>query len=377
MTPQEKPPSGSARALPSLPAAELAALDEAVHLAARALGATSPNPVVGCVILDAHGQVVGRGWHERAGAPHAEVNALREAGPQAAGGTAVVTLEPCRHTGRTGPCTSALLEAGIARVVIGASDPTSQAGGGGRVLADAGLEVIWAEHHASAQVNAAWLHWARTGRPRVTWKFAATLDGRSSAADGSSQWITSEAARADVHQLRTQVDAIMVGAGTARLDNPALTARPRGHLAPRQPLRIVLDSQARLSPELAIFDNSAPTLHVREASTPSPTLPHGVDLLALPGMDLAALLQQLGERGIRSLLLEGGPTLAGAMLQAALIDEARAYLAPSFLGAGAPALHAPAITSIAQISRWQFTEITPIGPDLRLTAIPIPDVKGP
>ncbi|NNH24300.1 bifunctional diaminohydroxyphosphoribosylaminopyrimidine deaminase/5-amino-6-(5-phosphoribosylamino)uracil reductase RibD, partial [Pseudokineococcus marinus] len=225
----------------------------AVVLAARGLGGTSPNPVVGCVVLDAAGDVAGEGWHARAGGPHAEVGALREAGARARGGTAVVTLEPCDHTGRTGPCSQALLAAGVARVVLAVADPDSRAAGGARTLAEAGVDVLRADPEqaeAARRVNEAWLHAQRTGRPHVTWKLAATLDGRSAAADGTSRWITSPQARADAHLLRARSDAVVVGVGTVLADDPSLTVRdlpPTGDavadeaLAARAPLRVVLD----------------------------------------------------------------------------------------------------------------------------------------
>lgn len=202
------------------------AMSRAVDLAGRALGRTSPNPVVGCVVLDADGRVVGEGFHESAGEPHAEVNALCAAGESARGGTAVVTLEPCRHTGRTGPCTQALLDAGVARVVIAVPDPTATAGGGAQELSDAGVEVlVGIGREAAEHVNRAWLHAMTADRPFVTWKLAATLDGRTAAADGTSRWITGPDARAEVHRLRARCDAVLVGAGTLRADDPHLAVR--------------------------------------------------------------------------------------------------------------------------------------------------------
>ncbi|MFP8964841.1 bifunctional diaminohydroxyphosphoribosylaminopyrimidine deaminase/5-amino-6-(5-phosphoribosylamino)uracil reductase RibD, partial [Streptomyces nanhaiensis] len=208
----------------------------AVALSARGLGSTSPNPVVGCVVLDAAGRIVGEGWHRRAGGPHAEVHALAEAGEAARGGTAVVTLEPCDHTGRTGPCSRALIDAGVARVVYAVADPTPAARGGADTLAAAGIDVeggLLAKE--AAEVNAPWLTSVRLGRPYVRWKYAATLDGRTAAADGTSRWITSGEARADVHRLRAGADAVLVGSGTARADDPHLAVR--GVSGAVQPLR--------------------------------------------------------------------------------------------------------------------------------------------
>ena len=199
----------------------------AVALSTRSLGTTSPNPPVGAVVLDASGQVVGEGWTRPPGGPHAEVVALADAGDRARGGTAVVTLEPCRHTGRTGPCTTALLEAGVARVVVACADPTEQAGGGVEVLREAGVDVetgVLADEAERGPLEA-WLTSRGSGRPFVTWKYAATLDGRSAAADGTSRWVTGEASRADVHRLRGEVDAVVAGVGTVLADDPLLDVR--------------------------------------------------------------------------------------------------------------------------------------------------------
>src|SRR5690606_8428396 len=242
--------------------AELAAMGRAVELAARGLGTTSPNPVVGCVILDADGAVVGEGFHAYAGGPHAEIVALAQAGERARGGTVVVTLEPCNHHGATGPCTEALIRAGVKRVVIGVKDPHPQAGGGEQRLRAAGIDVEVGVRQAEVEAgNIFWLTAVRRGRPYGVWKYAATRDGRSAAADGSSMWITSEAARMDVHAHRCTVDAVIVGVGTVLADNPQLTARNLrdGSLAIKQPLRVVVDSAGRTPPDARVRDGSAPT----------------------------------------------------------------------------------------------------------------------
>jgi len=329
---------------------EVVAMRRAITLAERALGSTSPNPIVGCVILDADQRVVGEGLHERAGGPHAEVVALAEAGERARGGTAVVTLEPCRHTGRTGPCTTAIVEAGITRVVYATADPTPLAQKGAELLRASGVEVVEGLlADEAARSNEAWLHRARTGRPFVTWKFAATLDGRIAAADGSSRWITGSAAREDVHLLRAQSDAIMVGTGTALTDDPSLTARIDVP-APRQPLRVVVGRRP-LSPSAKVLDNAAPTLVVAE---------HDPELV----------LKTLVERDIVSVLLEGGPTLAAAFMRAGRVDKIVAYLAPAFLGAGKAALADAGISTIADILRWNIDQVDLIGNDVRLIARP-------
>ncbi|MFE7338872.1 bifunctional diaminohydroxyphosphoribosylaminopyrimidine deaminase/5-amino-6-(5-phosphoribosylamino)uracil reductase RibD, partial [Streptomyces fimicarius] len=224
-------------------AADITAMRRAITLAARGLGSTSPNPVVGCVITDAAGELAGEGFHQRAGGPHAEVHALRAAGERARGGTAYVTLEPCNHTGRTGPCAQALLAAGISRVVYAVGDPNPQATGGGATLRAAGVRAEQGLLADEAEAgNAAWLTSVRLGRPYVLWKYAATLDGRIAAADATSRWITSPEARADVHRLRAEADAVLVGSGTARTDDPQLGVR--GIDGATQPLRVVVDTNA-------------------------------------------------------------------------------------------------------------------------------------
>lgn len=357
---------------------ERAAMRRAVALASRGLGSTSPNPVVGCVLLDADGVTVGEGWHQRAGGPHAEIVALHQAGERARGGTAVVTLEPCGHTGRTGPCARALLEAGVSRVVYAVADPTP-AGGGAAALAAAGVDVeggVLAEEAAAG--NTAWLTAVRLRRPHVRWKYAATLDGRVAAADGSSRWITSAASRADVHRLRAECDAVLVGSGTLRADDPHLAART-GEADTVQPLRVALDTAGTtVRPGARVLDATAPTLVVvaEDAVGPDPaTLGETVSLLRLPraasgtGLDLTALLTALYQRGVRSLLLEGGPTLAGAFLAARAVDEVVGYLAPTLLGAGPAALADAGVTTLGQAVSLTVTEVVRLGPDLRVTAV--------
>ncbi|MFI9065786.1 bifunctional diaminohydroxyphosphoribosylaminopyrimidine deaminase/5-amino-6-(5-phosphoribosylamino)uracil reductase RibD [Streptomyces sp. NPDC053429] len=344
----------------------------AIALAARGLGHTSPNPVVGCVITDAAGTVVGEGWHQRAGGPHAEVHALRAAGPAARGGTAYVTLEPCNHTGRTGPCAQALLEAGVARVVYAVPDPNPQASGGAATLRAAGVETEGGFLEAEAEAgNTAWLTSVRLGRPHVTWKYAATLDGRSAAADGSSRWITSPESRADVHRLRAEADAVLVGGGTLRADDPHLAVR--GVEGATQPLRVALDTHAALLPGARILDDAAPTLLVVAEDADTRHLP-GVDLLRLPLHDgrlpVPGLLTALHARGVRSVLLEGGPSLAGAFLEAGAVDRVVGYLAPALLGSGPAALADAGITTIARAVRLDITEAVRVGTDLRITAVP-------
>ncbi|GIF49524.1 diaminohydroxyphosphoribosylaminopyrimidine deaminase/5-amino-6-(5-phosphoribosylamino)uracil reductase [Asanoa ferruginea] len=340
------------------------AMRRAIALGARGLGTTSPNPIVGCVLLDAAGEVVGEGFHAYAGGPHAEIVALAQAGNRARGGTAVVTLEPCNHTGRTGPCTRALINAGVAKVVVGVADPDPVARGGAETLRAAGVEVRMGVREDEAEAgNIAWLTSVRRGWPYVVWKYAATLDGRSAAADGTSMWITSEAARTDVHGLRCASDAVLVGVGTVLADDPRLTARNLrdGSLAIRQPLRVVVDSHGRTPAGAKIRDNAAATWVATAAEVG--TGPDGK-------VDLQALLAALHVRGVRSVLLEGGPRLAGAFLAAGLVDKVIGYVAPKLLGAGPSALADAGVSTIAEVIDLELTDVTRVGPDLRFTAVP-------
>ncbi|MFD0206615.1 MULTISPECIES: bifunctional diaminohydroxyphosphoribosylaminopyrimidine deaminase/5-amino-6-(5-phosphoribosylamino)uracil reductase RibD [Saccharothrix] len=326
----------------------------AVAASARVSGTTSPNPPVGCVILDAGGRVVGEGATRPPGGAHAEVVALAEAGPAARGGTAVVTLEPCSHHGRTPPCTGALIEAGVARVVFAVADPNPKAAGGAEVLRAAGVRV---EGGLSAEVVErgvlrAWLHYARTGRPHVTWKFAASLDGRVAAGDGSSRWISSPESRAEVHEFRARVDAIVVGTGTVRTDDPRLTARTArpGQDGVRQPLRVVV-GMSDLPPGARVLDDEAETMHLRT---------HDPDVV----------LGALAARGVVDVLLEGGPTLAGAFTAAGRVDRVLAYLAPKFLGDGPQALRDAGVSTVTDAVGLVVEQVSMCGPDVRVSAVP-------
>ena len=359
--------------------AELDAMRVAAVASRAALGRTSPNPPVGAVVLDAAGTVVGTGHTRPPGGPHAELVALSEAGERARGGTLVVTLEPCRHTGRTGPCTEAVLAAGIARVVIACADPTPDAGGGAALLAEAGLDVesgVLADELALGPLEA-WLTSRRTGRPFVTWKYAATLDGRSAASDGTSRWVTGESARADVHRLRSEVDAVLAGVGTVLADDPMLNARLPGVPASEvpQPLRVVVDSAGRTPLTARALAAPEPALVAMTASAAlrDPGYPR---VLALPTshdghVDLSALLDRLAtDHDVVSVLLEGGPVLAGAFVAAGLVDRVVGYVAPALLGAGAPALAAAGVGTIADAHRLRLDEVTRFGDDLRLIMRP-------
>src|SRR4051812_36406811 len=317
----------------------------AIELSRAVLGTTSPNPPVGAVVLDREGEPVGEGATQPPGGPHAEVVALQQAGVRGYGGNLVCTLEPCRHVGRTGACTSAIVDAGIARVVYAATDPNPEAAGGAEVMRAADLDVEQLDMRVDPLEP--WLHVQQTGRPHVTWKYAATLDGRSAAADGSSRWITGEVARADVHRLRAESDAVVVGVGTVLADDPQLTVRPDpGH----QPLRVVLDRRGRTPTDARVLDDEAESL-----------------VLAL---EPAEALKALAERGVVSVLLEGGPTLAAAFLTAGLVDRVVAYVAPALLGAGASAVGDLGVGTIADAVRLRLNEVVRLGDDVRLTLTP-------
>ena len=323
------------------------AIDQAEHVK----GSTYPNPPVGAVVLDVHGEVAGAGGTAPAGGPHAEVVALRRAGERARGGTAVVTLEPCNHHGRTPPCVDALLAAGVSTVVYAVADPHPAAAGGARRLAEAGVTVVpgvLADEVAGGPLRE-WLHKLRTGVPHVTWKFAASVDGRSAAADGTSRWITGEAARADVHRRRAMADAVVVGTGTVIADDPMLTARrPDGTLADRQPLRVVVGKR-EISFDAAVLNDDSRTMLIRSHE------PHEV-------------IRALADR--TDVLLEGGPTLAGAFLRAGLVHRILAYVAPILLGGPITALDDVGVSTISQALRWRFDGVEQVGPDVLLSLVP-------
>lgn len=323
----------------------------AVDQAQRVKGSTYPNPPVGAVILDAAGDVVGTGGTEPVGGPHAEVIALHAAGERAAGGTAVITLEPCNHHGRTPPCVDALLAAGVAAVVFAVADPNPAAAGGAERLRAAGVTLtggVCADEVAGGPLRE-WLHKQRTGLPHVTWKFATSVDGRSAAADGSSQWITGEAARADVHRRRAAADAIVVGTGTVFADNPTLTARlPGGVLAEHQPLRVVV-GRREIAPEANVLNDDSRTMVI---STHDPD----------------EVLRALSDR--TDILIEGGPTLAGAFLRAGAIDRILAYVGPILLGGPIMAVDDVGVPTIARALRWSYDGVERIGPDLLLSLVP-------
>ena len=332
-----------------------AAMRRALALGETVRGRTSPNPPVGAVILAEDGTLAGEGATAPAGGPHAEIAALAAAGDKARGGTAIVTLEPCNHTGRTGPCTQALLAAGVVRVLYAVDDPNPDAAGGADALRAAGIAVVGGVEGLDAARGALrpWLHAVRTARPFVTWKYAATLDGRVAAADQSARWISSPASRADAHALRSVVDAIVVGSGTVLADDPHLTVRnAAGDLADRQPLRVVLDRRHRTPQSAQVLDNAAPTLLLDTA---------------VPRFALKALF----DRGVRHVLLEGGPTLAGAFVEARCVDEVVAYLAPMLLGDGPSALGHAGVGTLAGAVTLDVESVTRLGDDIKVVARPL------
>lgn len=344
--------------MPQATDAEVVAIRHAGELARTVAGRTSPNPPVAAVILDPDGHIIGKGTTQPHGSEHAEVMALCEAGELARGATAVITLEPCNHSGRTGPCTEALIAAGIRRVVYAVDDPNPSAAGGAQRLRQAGLQVVAGAEAIEIRRGALgpWLHAVIEARPFVTWKFAGTLDGRAAAEDGTSRWISNAVSRADVHALRNIVDAIVVGSGTVLADDPQLTVRGVGsidseRLSDRQPLRVLLDRRHRVPPTAQIFDTAAETLVLDTA---------------VPRFALKALF----DRGVRHVLLEGGPTLAGAFLEAGLVDEVVAYLAPKLLGAGISVLEDAGISTMSEAVTLEVLDVTRLGEDIRITGRP-------
>src|SRR5215210_646749 len=348
----------------------------ALELAERGWGHVAPNPMVGAVVVRGDGgpdadEVVGEGWFEGPrGRPHAEVRAMQEAGSRARGGTVVCSLEPCDHTGSTPPCTRALIEAGVARVVIGAVDPNPSVNGRGiRTLRAAGVDVILGPLAAEAhRLNAAFERHVTTGMPFVILKTAASLDGRVAARDGSSRWITGEEARADAHRLRAWADAIVVGAGTVAADDPELTARHPAHPDATPPLRIVTDTAGRLRAAGRLFEGPAPTLLATTDLVPDARRAEweaaGAEVLTLDrdatgGVSLPALLAALGKREIQGVLVEGGPTLAWSAIRDGVVDRVVWYLAPALIGGvDAPgALGGEGFGSIAKALRLDVTTV--------------------
>lgn len=361
--------------LASFDATDRVHMARAIALAARGLHTTDPNPRVGCVLVR-DGRVVGEGWHERAGGPHAEAMALQAAGEDARGATAYVSLEPCNHWGRTPPCTDALIRAGVTRVIAAMEDPDPRTAGGGlAALRAAGIEVICGllEKEAAA-LNPGFIMRHRRGRPWVRCKLGVTLDGRTATATGESKWITGAAARRDVHLLRARSSAVMTGIGTVLADDPSLTVRIDDAPVERQPMRIIVDGSLRLPETARVLDGTAPTLVAGTLAAPQrPDLAAraGVEVVRCGSgrVDLSALLSLLAARQINEVLLEAGPTLCGAMLEAGLVDELVLYVAPKLLGDAARGMFTlPGIDCLDRAVNLVIDDMRAVGDDWRIVA---------
>ncbi|OHE61294.1 MAG: riboflavin biosynthesis protein RibD [Thiobacillus sp. GWE1_62_9] len=354
-------------------ATDHAHMARALQLAARGLFTTTPNPRVGCVIVK-DGRVVGEGWHERAGSPHAEIHALKAAGEAARGATVYVTLEPCSHHGRTPPCAEALVNAGVARVVAAMRDPNPLVAGSGiDMLTLAGIAAETGLMEAGARaLNPGFISRMTRQRPWLRLKTASTLDGKTALANGASQWITGEAARADVQALRARACAILTGSGTVRADNPRMNVRDLD--IGRQPLRVIVDSGLRTPADAAVLPALVACHHADPAARAALEAA-GAEVIELPGaegrVDLAALLAVLAQRGVNELHVEAGAALNGALLAAGLVDEWVAYLAPMAVGDTARGLFAqPPLASLADAARFRLADVRQFGSDLRLTLLP-------
>ena len=326
------------------------AMRRALELALRG-PAYGVNPQVGAVILDESLNIVAEGWHEGAGTVHAEVMALSKlSSPLPTGYTAVVTLEPCNHTGRTGPCAQALIEAGISRVVFASADPGVESGSGAATLRDAGVEVISGVLEAEAdEQTRVWLMSMQNQRPFVTLKWAQSLDGRAAAADGTSKWISGPESRAHAHLMRSEIDAILVGTGTVLADNPSLTARkPDGTLYSHQPLRVIVGN-SMIPNDASVFNSDAETIRIRNH-------------------DITVLLAELYARGIKHVMVEGGPTVASAFVKANLVDEFVTYLAPQLIGGPGVAVRDLGVATMSEAYQLAFKEVLPLGTDLFIRA---------
>lgn len=356
------------------------AMSRALELAERGLETTDPNPRVGCVIVQG-GAIVGEGWHERAGGPHAEIVALAAAGIAARGATAYVSLEPCNHTGRTGPCTEALLVAGIAEVVFAVADPNAYvAGGGARRLAEAGVRVRAGLLESQARsLNIGFMRRIAGGLPWLRLKTAASLDGRTALASGSSRWITGDVARADVHEWRARSSAIVTGVGTVLADDPTLDVR-RAAPVSRPPARVVIDSQLRTPAEARLFGAPGELIFIHAGAPPERVRAfeargvrvEQVEALSSERVDLAGAIERLGKLGMNELWIEAGPTLAGALLEGGFVDEWLHYVAPKLLGPDARALAAlPLLEKLDEARTFRLADVQSFGQDLRLRLQPV------
>lgn len=355
----------------------------ALELARGAVGRTSPNPPVGAVVVR-QGRIVGEGATEPPGGPHAEVVALREAGQLARGATIYVTLEPCSHYGRTPPCAGALIEAGVAKVVFSLLDPDQKVDGKGEeMLRAAGVETERGNgEEESSKVLEGFLKHRKTGRPLVVVKYAASLDGKIAAASGDSRWLSGPATRAWAHEMRTHIDAIMVGVSTVLIDNPQLTARPEGVEAERQPLRVVVDSRGRTPPQAGVLGPEAKTLLATTAAAPAEwrlaVSERGAEVVELPAgpdrrVSLPHLLDELGRRGVLILLVEGGGVLHGSFFDQRLVDKLHAVIAPMVIGASrAPAaVEGQGAERMRDAVRLRDITVERLGEDVLVTGYPV------
>ena len=348
---------------------------QALRLAERGLYTTDPNPRVGCVIVK-NGRVVGEGWHVRAGEPHAEIHALQAAGDQAQGATAYVTLEPCCHHGRTPPCSEALIEAKLARVVIAMQDPHARVDGGGiRRLREAGIAVdSGLLQTQAAALNPGFIKRMQRGRPFVRCKLGMSLDGRTAMASGESKWITSAAARDDVQRLRARSSAMLTGVGTVLADDPSMTVRLEG--IERQPLRVVVDTHLSMPSTAKMLslpgrtlvmtcsDDEAAKIRLQQAGAEVKLMPYCSN-----SVSIEAVLDILAEMEINEVLLETGATLSGSMLQQGFIDELIIYMAPVLMGDSARGLfHLPGLEKMADKIQLEFTDVRAVGKDWRIDA---------
>ncbi len=348
----------------------------ALQLAERGLYTTDPNPRVGCVLVN-KGEIVGEGWHQRTGEPHAEIYALRAAGDRTRGATAYITLEPCCHHGRTPPCSEALIEAGVARVFAAMQDPNPRVAGQGLAqLQKAGIETSSGMLQAQAEaLNPGFIKRMKTGRPFVRGKLAMSLDGRTAMASGESQWITGEDARRDVHRLRARSSAIVTGIGTVLADDPALTARVEEDV--EQPLRVVLDSRLQMPADAMMLSQPGHTLVLTlndDAPKTAALRKAGAEVTALAEhqgrLDLSAVLDELARREINEVLVEAGATLCGSFLQAGLFDELVVYMAPLFMGSEARGLlNLPGLEKMSQSVKLEIADVRPVGKDWRVRVI--------
>jgi diaminohydroxyphosphoribosylaminopyrimidine deaminase/5-amino-6-(5-phosphoribosylamino)uracil reductase len=366
-------------------AVDAAMMGRCLELARRAEGRTAPNPIVGSVVVDAGGAVVAEGWHRRAGAAHAEIAALAKIRRHAPGGTLYVNLEPCNHHGRTPPCAPAVLASGVTRVVIGAMDPVAGHGGGARLLAKAGVEVVRGVLRAECEdANAPFITWARHRRAHFLLKAAITLDGKIATVAGESQWITGDEARVDVHRMRDRCDAVLVGVGTVLADDPQLTVR--GIASGRDPVRVVVDSRLRTPASARLLPANADGAPVRTILACASATPQrrrkleaaGAEIWELPGadgrVDLAALARRLGGADLLAVLVEGGGEVHAGLLAAGLADQLRLYVAPVVVGGPAPSwLGGAGVRRLADAPRLRWLAAPErVGADLVLRAAPLP-----